>query len=146
MGHGHAKIVVEVRKRLRAYGVSKDESICDALDRFLEEHATAISVAKGAILAKDSALLEAESARRTRDAAQAAATASCIQARAATFENKALREILDGLVKDLGERAAREYEQAAAEAEAVSKKICAEAGVQRVADYVFEEGMLYGKL
>ena len=146
MGHGHAKIVVEVRKRLRKHGVSDDESVCDAPDRLLAEHAMAISVAEHAEIVKDSALLEAEEARRTRDAAQTAATASCMQARAATFENVALRKILDVIVKALGEKVARKYEQAAAEAESVSKKIAADGGVTRIADELLKEGVVDGKL
>ena len=71
MGNGHTKIVIEVRKRLRDYGVSKNESICDAIDRLTAEHALATEQARVYRERAEQAQQEAALAKQTRDAAPA---------------------------------------------------------------------------
>jgi hypothetical protein len=134
MSEKHTKIVVEVRKRLRDYGVSKDESICDAIDRLTAEHALAIEQTRVYKALAEQAQQETALAKRTRDGAQEASNRALAKERSATFENRSLRFMLRVFVEQHGAYLEHQSETTLAEIEAGSRAITDEAKTTRLED------------
>ncbi|MFA4971557.1 MAG: hypothetical protein WC683_03010 [bacterium] len=138
MSEKHVKIVRAVRDQLKAYGVNKDESLRDAIDRLTAEHALATDEARTYKRLTEEAQQEAALARKTRDEAEATAIVALAKERAATFQNRALRAFLDLVIERSGAQIQKDYAGALAEIDARSKTIAKEAGTTRLEDDIRE--------
>jgi len=138
MSEKHIKIIQEARKQLKAYGVSKDESIVDAIDRLTAEHALATDEARVYKAQAEAAQQQADLARETRNGAQNAANVALARERAATFENRALRSFFDLIIERGGLQIQKAYASVLAEVDALGKATVKEAGTTRLEDDIQE--------
>ena len=130
----HAKIVRAVRERLSGYGVSKDESIVDALDNFHNRLVGAEKIASDLGIENDQLRAEAKLARETRDAAQESATQAVLRERVATFENRALRSIFESILSLISSNEMRIVIDAVREADEKARALASEYKVKRLDD------------
>lgn len=90
----NSKYAKLIRSRLTKYHVSSDESMLDAVDRLIKEHAEAVECAGVHKRLAEDARKEASIARATRDAAQNSANAALARARVEEANKHAMSKAL----------------------------------------------------